>query len=348
MEYTDISERKVDNMAVKRKMSKKDIKIYGRILTVALFVVFTIACFFVYDIVLVAKTEDVEDDNSSDVIVDNIIDVTEPVEPKEPEKIVVSDKVIFLAHLTADNKDYTFPFNVNENATVGTLLERAGVTITKDDYINNHYTVDTPLFEDIYVEIGRIEYKEVVEKVSIPFDTVEMPMIYSIWAGKKVKDNEKGQNGTKEITYRVKYVDGVAVSSTKISEKVTKKPVTAKVYVDRTDLLDLRNGPPSEYITVIDIKATAYTTIEAGGTVTATGHPTQVGYVAVDPSVIPLHSELYIVLDNGFVYGYCKAMDVGGAIKENDIDLFLPDYDDMYNFGVKSGKCYIITYGKGN
>ena len=44
-------------MAVKRKMSKKDLKIYGRILTVALFVIFTIACFFVYDIVLVAKTE---------------------------------------------------------------------------------------------------------------------------------------------------------------------------------------------------------------------------------------------------------------------------------------------------
>lgn len=334
-------------MAVKRKMSKKDIKIYGRILTVALFVIFTIACFFVYDIVLVAKTEEV-DDNESDSFTDVIIEVTDPVEPKEPEKKIVSDKVVFLAHLTADRKDYTFPFYVNENATVGTLLERAGVTITKDDFINNGYTVDTPLFEDIYVEIGRIEYKEVVEKVSIPFDTVEMPMIYSIWSGKTLKDSEKGQNGTKEITYRVKYVDGVEVSSTKISEKVTKEPVTAKKYVDRTDLLDLRNGPPSEYITVIDINATAYTYIEEGGMVTATGHPTQVGYVAVDSSVIPLYSKLYIVLDNGFVYGYCTAMDVGGAIKENDIDLFLPNAEDMKHFGVKSGKCYIISYGKSN
>lgn len=335
-------------MAVKRKMSKRDIRIFGRILLVSLFVIFSIACFFVYDIVLVAKTVDTDNDVDRDDLSDVVINVTEPSLPKEPEKIVVSDKVVFLAHLTADNKDYTFPFNVDENATVGTLLNRAGVSITDDDYINNGYTVDTPLFEDIYVEIGRVEYKEVVKKVSIPYDTVEMPMIYSIWAGKKVKDSEKGVEGTKEITYRVKYVDGVEVSSTKISEKVTKQPVTAKVYVDRTDLLDLGDGAPSEYITVIDINATAYTTVEVGGQITATGDPTQVGYVAVDSSVIPLYSKLYIVLDNGFVYGYCTAMDVGGGIKGNDIDLFLPDYDDMMAFGVKSGKCYIITYGKGN
>ena len=334
-------------MASMSKMSKKDIKVYSRILTVALFVIFTIGCFFVYDIVLVAKTSDDHDNNSADISEDNIIDITEPI-LREPLKIVVSDKVIFLAHLTADRKDYTFPFRVEDNATVGDLLDRAGVTISDNDYINNGYSVNTPLFEDIYVEIGRVEYKEIVEKVSIPFDTIEMPMIYSIWAGKTVKENEKGQNGTKEITYRIKYVNGEEVSSTKISEKVTKKPVTAKVYVNRMDLLDIRNGPPTEYVTVIDVNVTAYTGVEVGGQITATGDPTQVGYVAVDSSVIPLYSKLYIVLNNGFVYGYCTAMDVGGGIKGNDIDIFLPDYDDMLAFGRKSGKCYIITYGKGD
>ncbi len=334
-------------MAKSIKMSSKDRRIYRHVLIVALFVSITIASFFVYDIVLDAKTPDEKETTPVEEISDVIIDVTEPVY-KEPEKIVVSDKTVFLAHLTADRKDYTFPFLVDENATVATLLERAGVTITKDDYINKGYTESTPLFEDIYVEIGRVEYKEVVEKVSIPFNTIEMPMIYSIWAGKKVKDNEKGENGVKEITYRIKYVDGVEVSSTKISEKVTKKPVTAKVYVDRMDLLDVRNGPPTEYITVIDVNVTAYTGVEEGGLITATGDPTQVGYVAVDSKVIPLYSKLYIVLNNGFVYGYCTAMDVGGGIKGNDIDIFLPAYDDMMNFGRKAGKCYIISYGKGN
>jgi 3D (Asp-Asp-Asp) domain-containing protein len=328
-------------------MNKKDKKIFNHVLVVAMFICVTIASFFIYDIVLDAKTADEKAEDSPESVPDIIIDVTEPVY-REPEKIVVSDKIVYLAHLTADRKDYTFPFLVEDNATVADLLERAGVTVSKDDYINKGYTPETPLFEDIYVEIGRVEYKEVVEKVSIPFKTIEMPMIYSIWAGKKVKDNEKGENGVKEITYRIKYVDGVEVSSSKISEKVTKKPVTAKVYVDRTDLLDLRNGPPSEYITVVDVNVTAYTGVEEGGLITATGDPTQVGYVAVDSTVIPLYSKLYIVLNNGFVYGYCTAMDVGGGIKGNDIDIFLPDYDDMMNFGRKAGKCYIISYGKGN
>ena len=334
-------------MSLFGNMSKKDRRIYSHVLIVALFISLTISSFFVYDIVLVAKTSEDSESEPVEDISDVIIDVTEPVY-SEPEKLVVSDKIAFLAHLTADRKDYTFPFLVEENATVATLLERAGVTISKDDFINHGYTVDTPLFEDIYVEIGRVEYKEVVEKVSIPYDTIEMPMIYSIWANKKVKDNEKGENGVKEITYRIKYVDGVEVSSTKISEKVTKKPVTAKVYVDRMDLLDLRDGPPSEYITIVDVNVTAYTSVEEGGLITATGDPTQVGYVAVDSKSIPLYSKLYIVLNNGFVYGYCTAMDVGGGIKGNDIDIFLPAYDDMVNFGRKAGKCYIITYGKGD
>ncbi len=334
-------------MAVKNNMSKKDKRIYRYVLVVAMFIVLTISSFFFYEIIIDAKTDDVKENEISEEISDVIIDVTEPVY-NDPQKIVVSDKIAFLAHLTADRKDYTFPFLVEDNATVGNLLERAGVTISKDDYINKGYTVDTPLFEDIYVEIGRVEYKETVEKITIPFDTIEMPMIYSIWAGKKVKDNEKGENGIKEITYRTKYVDGVEVSSTKISEKITKKPVTAKVYVNRMDLLDVRNGPPSEYITVIDVNVTAYTGVEEGGLITATGDPTQVGYVAVDSTIIPLYSKLYIVLNNGFVYGYCTAMDVGGGIKGNDIDIFLPNYDDMMNFGRKAGKCYIISYGKGN
>jgi len=322
--------------------SIRDKRNITRILAIMFFVCLSIAVFFVYDIVLIAK-------DVPEPLDENVITIPstpeEPIE-REPEKIVVSDKVVFLAHLTVANKDYTFPFRVDENATIQTLIDTAGVKLSENYYINNNYTLETPLFEDIYVEIGIIEYKEVVKKVDIPFDTVEMPMIYSIWKGVQLKDSEKGSNGVKEITYRIKYVDGVEVSSTVISEKVTKKPVSAKKYVDSTYLLDLRNGPPKNYITVIDVNVTAYNSLEAGGLVTATGDKTQVGYVAVDSSVIPLYSELYIVLDNGFVYGYCKAMDVGGGIRGNDIDVFLPNYDDMCEFGRKSGKCYIITYGK--
>ena len=104
-------------MAKSIKMSSKDRRIYRHVLIVALFVSITIASFFVYDIVLDAKTPDEKETTPVEEISDVIIDVTEPVY-KEPEKIVVSDKTVFLAHLTADRKDYTFPFLVDENARV--------------------------------------------------------------------------------------------------------------------------------------------------------------------------------------------------------------------------------------
>ena len=110
-------------------------------------------------------------------------------------------------------------------------------------------------------------------------------------------------------------------------------------------LLDLGDGAPTKYVAKLDVSLTAYAYEEVGGQVTYTGDPTQVGYVAVDRNVIPMHSYLYIVTDDGFVYGYCYAKDTGGAIKGNKIDLFLPSMTDMNNFGRVNGTVYIITYG---
>lgn len=50
--------------------------------------------------------------------------------------------------------------------------------------------------------------------------------------------------------------------------------------------------------------------------------------VAVDPSVIPLGSTLYI---NGQAY---IAEDIGGAIKKNRIDVFFDTHEDALEFGV--------------
>lgn len=52
--------------------------------------------------------------------------------------------------------------------------------------------------------------------------------------------------------------------------------------------------------------------------------------IAVDPSVIPLGSKVYI---EG--YGYAKAEDTGGAIKGNRIDIYMQHEKDALAYGVK-------------
>ncbi len=72
--------------------------------------------------------------------------------------------------------------------------------------------------------------------------------------------------------------------------------------------------------------ATCYT----GGGDTATGTPTSLSVVAVDPTVIPLGTELWI---DGI--GERTALDTGGAIRGNRIDIWEPSYDQCIQFGVQ-------------
>lgn len=85
----------------------------------------------------------------------------------------------------------------------------------------------------------------------------------------------------------------------------------------------------------ITVKATAYTaSCEGCSGTTATGVDLNANpdakVIAVDPSVIPLGSKVYV---EG--YGAAIAADTGGAIKGNRIDVFLPEKQDALNWGNK-------------
>ncbi|MFF2450555.1 LysM peptidoglycan-binding domain-containing protein [Neobacillus sp. NPDC058068] len=91
------------------------------------------------------------------------------------------------------------------------------------------------------------------------------------------------------------------------------------------------------------VKATAYTaSCEGCSGTTATGIDLNANpnakVIAVDPSVIPLGSKVYV---EG--YGEAIAGDTGGAIKGNRIDIFIPSEHDAINFGVKQVKVTILN-----
>ncbi|MFZ5824898.1 MAG: S-layer homology domain-containing protein [Bacillota bacterium] len=99
------------------------------------------------------------------------------------------------------------------------------------------------------------------------------------------------------------------------------------------------DGHQVVYAKQVDMIATKYTTEDPGvGTMTYTGLGVRTGAVAVDPTFIPLGTLLFV---EG--YGYAVAIDIGGAIKGNRIDLFSWEpRHEAYLFGLQPRKVWIL------
>lgn len=110
---------------------------------------------------------------------------------------------------------------------------------------------------------------------------------------------------------------------------------------DGSGTLTLKDGTVLNYSGVRSMTATAYTTGHGGvGTRTASGTAVHVGSVAVDKSVIPLGTRMYIVAGGNVVYGLAVAEDTG--VKGNKIDLYYDTYEECIQFGRRSCTVYIL------
>lgn len=94
--------------------------------------------------------------------------------------------------------------------------------------------------------------------------------------------------------------------------------------------------------TTLTVEATAYTALDGGGSgVTAAGIDLVANpgakVIAVDPSVIPLGTKVYV---EG--YGEAIAGDTGGAIKGNKIDVYVQTKEEAYAWGRKQVTIQIL------
>ncbi|MEF3352766.1 3D domain-containing protein [Paenibacillus sp. GYB006] len=127
--------------------------------------------------------------------------------------------------------------------------------------------------------------------------------------------------------------------------------VTASLNVDSSNKVVEAWGKTFNYSETLDVKATAYSADpeENGGygSVDYFGNPLELGTIAVDPSVIPLGTKVLVtghshdnLPDQAFV---ATATDIGGAIKGNKIDIFIPgSKSSVAKFGIQDVKLYII------
>ena len=163
---------------------------------------------------------------------------------------------------------------------------------------------------------------------------------------------QEGSDGMKDSVYQETYIDGVLVSKNFEEEFVYIVPVDEIIEVGTREYQVATSRGGFRYDTEFDMVATAYDlSYESTGKypgdpeygITASGTLAQPGTVAVDPSVIPLGTKLYIASTDGSPdYGYATALDTGGAIKGYRVDLFMEDGTDALNFGIRQVKVYVL------
>lgn len=208
-----------------------------------------------------------------------------------------------------------------------------------------------PRLEDVLqeanVELGerdRAEAKIITGEKSIPeikvvrvrtrIVTEEEPIPYSV---RRVKDpnlapgetrvRNPGEDGVLLKKTEETMENGVTVSRKELGNEVLRQPIPRVIaYGEQTSPRTASRGDTAgQARQSLEMIATAYTHT---GDPTATGVMPYVGGVAVDPKVIPLGTRLYI---EG--YGPARAVDTGGLIKGNRVDLFFNTEAECYAWG---------------
>ena len=190
-----------------------------------------------------------------------------------------------------------------------------------------------------------------VEKVT---DVVEEPIKFQVIKKKDrtlLKGKEQtvtpGKKGIVAKKYEVVKENGKEVKRKLISKNVVQEKKDKVVAVGTKQAALQASVQPTNVSTSsgkeIYVSSTAYTSSCHGCSgVTSTGvnlksNP-NAKIIAVDPSVIPLGSKVYV---EG--YGYATAADKGGAIKGNRIDVFFSSTNEAYRWGVKKVKVRILN-----
>lgn len=206
--------------------------------------------------------------------------------------------------------------------TVGEALAEENIKLGPDDIVEPK--LESPVKKGMTIVVKRvtIEEKTVIEKV--PFKTIKKDDPSMNHGETKVV--QKGKNGKAKVTYRIRYVDGKQVSKKKIKTKII-TPKKDKIVKEGTK--NTIDG--FAYTKKFVVKAYSYT----GGGRTAMGTPARVGEIAVDPSVIPLGTTVYI---EGV--GVRRAEDTGGNIKGNTIDIYMNTQSECINWGCR----YVTIY----
>lgn len=256
--------------------------------------------------------------------------------------MVIDIESAFSVTLTADGETSEYAI---VNGTVADLLKLAGITLGSDDFTKP--ALSTSLKANMKVAVYRVEYKTLTQTETVKYKTVK-ENDSSLAAG-KTKTASKGADGTADVTYKVKYVNGKETERQETARNVVKKAVdeVVKVGTKKTDDTVKPNGVKSKNGYTVGQKISgrythycACATCNGNGRgITSSGKKIYNGmsnpyYIACNwlplGSVVKVKGHNYTVVDRGG----------SGLSRQGRIDIFTPEgHSACYKYG--TGKCTI-------
>jgi uncharacterized protein YabE (DUF348 family) len=188
--------------------------------------------------------------------------------------------------------------------------------------------VESALYEGIKISVTRVREEIEIREEIAPFETVYVPDASFPLDTQQVIDD--GAEGVTRTRYRVRYENGQEVARKLEDTWVAQEPadrVIAYGQLVEPKTFIAPDGTQYTYWRQIRMMASSYSAGTAGVSPdksyygrTYTGEVMRHGIVAVDPSIIPLRSQVYVP-----GYGKGDALDTGSAIRARRIDLGFDD-----------------------
>ena len=253
--------------------------------------------------------------NVEEILEDNniVVEDDERVTPSLDDEITDSNKIVIT--------------NKSEQEVQIAKLSESGVETSIDEILKSY----SPIIEKIVVEQETIPYETITKDASQGSEDTKNKVI------------QQGEDGIKEITYKVKYQNEEEIEKIKLSETVVKEPVNKIVQVQRnitsragstvakTANNNASTGTPTGPTRIF--KVTAYCSCaKCCGKVTgrtASGSHAVAGKTVAASGQFAFGTKLNI---NGQEY---TVEDRGGAIQGNRIDIYMNSHAEAVAWGVK-------------
>lgn len=245
--------------------------------------------------------------NVKEILEDNsiVVEEDERVNPSLESEITDSNKIVIT--------------NKSEQEVQIAKISESGIETTLDEILKSY----SPIIEKI-----------VVEQEAIPYETITKDAAQGS-TDTKNKVIQQGEDGIKEITYKIKYQNEEEIEKIKLSETVIKEPVNKIVQIQKK--ITSRAGNTVSHATPTGetkiFKVTAYCSCakccgKATGR-TASGTKATAGRTVAASGQFSFGTKLII---NGREY---TVEDRGGAIQGNKIDIYMNSHSEALAWGVK-------------